>query len=132
MRGRGGRTVRRGGRLNRLTHVYSLEKCRETRTQRQLCSGTFIAGMHCVNQKSVELEPSAVKEFAGCFVEKGAGGGEEGGGCVTVAVIVPHFHMKKSSPDMVDGVEARHEEGRSRGRERVLAEGARLLGGRGV
>lgn len=49
-----------GGRLNRLTHVYSFGKVQgKSHTKK-----TFIAGMHSVNQKSsMELEPNAVKEF---------------------------------------------------------------------
>lgn len=34
-------------------------------------------------------------------------------GGVAVAVIVPHFHMKKSLAENVDGVEEAHEQGRS-------------------
>lgn len=34
-------------------------------------------------------------------------------GGVAVAVIVPHFHMKKSLAEIVDGVEEAHEQGRS-------------------
>lgn len=35
-------------------------------------------------------------------------------GGVAVAVIVPHFHMKKSRAEIVDGVEEAHEQGRRR------------------
>lgn len=58
--GGGGRGKGEERRLNRLTHVYSFGKVQgKSHTKR-----TFIAGMHCVNQKSsMELEPNAVKEF---------------------------------------------------------------------